>query len=225
MRSALETLINGSGYATLTDDQRQAAIKKAIGRTRATVNERFRRDTQRARAQQGRASAANQRLVSVALGKFEGMLKGQPMTRQELEANSPERVAAGRTPDDVRRDPSGGDPARASGAGLMADRGWKSFERRQCRDMGVERQPVTGERHGADNQPHELFAFQFKLRKALPAWLWTWLAGIVATADRDSKIGVLVLKRPRQRDTDALAIVRWGDWVALHGRNTEREQR
>ena len=99
----------------------------------------------------------------------------------------------------------------------MADRGWKQFERRQCRDMGVGRQAVTGERDGADNQPHPLFAFQFKLRKALPQWAWTWLAGIVATAERTGKVGVLVVKRPRQRDTDALVILRWGDWVALHG--------
>lgn len=99
----------------------------------------------------------------------------------------------------------------------MADRGWKQFERRQCRDMGVERQPVTGERHGADNAPHPRFAFQFKLRRALPRWAWEWLAGIVATAARDGKIGVLVVKRPRQRDADALVLLRWADWVALHG--------
>ncbi len=99
----------------------------------------------------------------------------------------------------------------------MADRGWKAYERRSCRDMGVERQAVTGERHGADNQPHERFCFQFKLRRALPRWAWDWLAGIVATAQRDGKIGVLVVKRPRQQDTDALVILRWDDWVALHG--------
>lgn len=99
----------------------------------------------------------------------------------------------------------------------MGDRGWKAFERRQCRDMGVERQAVTGERHGADNAPHPLFCFQFKLRRMLPAWLWAWLAGIVATAQRDGKVGVLVVKRPRQRDNDAVVILRWADWVALHG--------
>src|SRR5262245_40402948 len=99
----------------------------------------------------------------------------------------------------------------------MADRGWKQFERRACRDMGVERQAVTGERDGADNQPHERFAFQFKLRRRLPAWLFTWLRGIVSTATRDGKIGVLVLKVPHMEDADGLAIVRWRDWVDLHG--------
>jgi hypothetical protein len=97
------------------------------------------------------------------------------------------------------------------------DKGWKQFERRACRDMGVERQPVTGERHGADNAPHPLFAFQFKLRRMLPSWLFVWLAGIVATAARDGKVGVLVLKRPRLEDADALVVLRWCDWVDLHG--------
>jgi hypothetical protein len=97
------------------------------------------------------------------------------------------------------------------------DRGWKQFERRLSRDMGVERQAVTGARHGADNQPHPLFCFQFKLRRSLPRWLFTWLDGIVATAQRDDKIGVLVLKTPHQRDADALVLVRWQDWIDLHG--------
>lgn len=97
------------------------------------------------------------------------------------------------------------------------DRGWKQFERRACRDMGVERQPVTGERDGADNAPHPRFAFQFKLRGAIPGWLFTWLAGIVATAGRNHKIGVLVLKRPQMDDADAVVLLRWRDWVDLHG--------
>jgi hypothetical protein len=97
------------------------------------------------------------------------------------------------------------------------DKGWKQFERRASRDMGVERQPVTGERHGADNAPHPLFAFQFKLRRMLPAWLFVWLDGIVATAARDRKVGVLVLKRPRLEDGDALVVLQWRDWVDLHG--------
>ncbi len=83
--------------------------------------------------------------------------------------------------------------------------------------MGVERQPVTGERDGADNAQHPRFCFQFKLRRMPPVWLWTWLAGIVGTAERAGKIGVLVIKRPRQNDAEALVILRWGDWVALHG--------
>lgn len=93
------------------------------------------------------------------------------------------------------------------------DRSWKAFERRMCRDVGTERIPVTGERHGADGAT-ERFAFQFKLRRALPRWLFAWLRGICDTADRNDRIGVLVLKMPRMRDDDALVVLRWRDWVA-----------
>lgn len=99
----------------------------------------------------------------------------------------------------------------------MGDKSWKVFERNCSRDMGVERQPVTGERHGADNAPHPMFCFQFKKRASLPTWLWDWLGGIIQTAMRDNKVGVLVLKPPGTEDRDALAIVRWSDWVDLHG--------
>lgn len=98
----------------------------------------------------------------------------------------------------------------------MSDRGWKQFERRMARDMGSERIPVTGERDGADCQT-PLFCFQFKKRRSLPDWLWDWLRGIVASADRSGKVGVLVLKKTRQRDAEALVVLRWKDWVELHG--------
>ena len=98
----------------------------------------------------------------------------------------------------------------------MPDRGWKKFERRLCRDMGTERIPVTGERAGADGAT-SLFAFQFKLRRSLPGWLWAWLAGIVSHAEDKGKVGVLVLKKPRQRDDEALVVLRWKDWRDLHG--------
>lgn len=96
----------------------------------------------------------------------------------------------------------------------MADRSWKAFERRLCRDVGTTRIPVTGERHGADGRTN-LFAFQFKLRRSLPAWIFAWLDGICGAAG--DKTGVLVLKRPRMKDADALVVLRWRDWVALHG--------
>jgi hypothetical protein len=98
----------------------------------------------------------------------------------------------------------------------MSDKGWKQFERRAARDMGVERIPVTGERDGADCAT-SLFCIQLKLRRSLPRWLWTWLNGIVGNAEAAGKIGVLVLKKPHQRDVDALVVLRWGDWVQLHG--------
>jgi hypothetical protein len=94
--------------------------------------------------------------------------------------------------------------------------GWKSAERKMARDVGCERIPVTGERHGADfaNGP---FAYQLKVRGMLPVWLFDWLDGICLTAGCKNLTGVLVLNRPRRRRSEALVIVRWADWVALHG--------
>lgn len=105
----------------------------------------------------------------------------------------------------------------------MSDPGWKKFERRCARDMGVQRIPVTGERHGADAVT-PMFAFQFKCRSMLPSWIFGWLDGITGTAARNDKIGVLVMKTPRMRDTEALVVLRWADWLALHGDIKERTE-
>lgn len=99
---------------------------------------------------------------------------------------------------------------------------WKSCERRMARDMGTERIPVTGiDRDGADFET-ALFCFQQKVRQMLPVWLWRWLTGICATAERKDKIGVLVLKVPGMRDADAIVMLKWRDWVALHGTTDDR---
>ncbi len=98
----------------------------------------------------------------------------------------------------------------------MADKAWKAFERRMCRDAGTERIPVTGERHGADGAT-EMFCYQFKLRKNIPGYLSEWLAGIRGSAAPSGRVGVLVLKQPRQRDAEAVVMVSWADWCALHG--------
>lgn len=98
----------------------------------------------------------------------------------------------------------------------MADKGWKAAERRMARDVGSERIPVTGERHGADFADG-IAVYQLKVRRAIPGWLWDWLSGIQGTGQRAGKAGVLVLKRPRERDEDAVVVLSWRDWTALHG--------
>ena len=75
---------------------------------------------------------------------------------------------------------------------------------------------MTGERHGADFED-AIACYQLKVRKAIPGWLWGWLSGICGTGQRKGKAGVLVLRRPRQRDEDALVVLTWADWVDLHG--------
>jgi hypothetical protein len=100
--------------------------------------------------------------------------------------------------------------------------GWKSFERRIAADLGGRRIPVTGlDRHGADVVT-TMFHVQTKLRKAIPDWLFDWLGGICGTAGDAGKTGILILKTPRMRDSESLVVMRFGDFVALHGKPEER---
>jgi hypothetical protein len=98
----------------------------------------------------------------------------------------------------------------------MGSSSWKASERRMARDVGTERIPVTGERDGSDFTDG-IACYQLKVRRMLPAWLWRWLGGIQGTAARQGRIGVLVLRVPRMRDDEALVVLAWRDWVALHG--------
>lgn len=98
----------------------------------------------------------------------------------------------------------------------MSDKSWKRAERMIAKDCRGQRIPVTGERNGADVQ-HPLFAFQVKVRRALPAWIFDWLDGICSSAKRTNRIGVLILNRPRSPRRNALVVLRWADWIALHG--------
>lgn len=106
----------------------------------------------------------------------------------------------------------------------MADKGWKKAERRMARDVGSERIPVTGERHGADFEDG-IASYQLKVRRAIPGWLWTWLSGIQGHAKAKGKAGVLVLKHPRQQDEDALVVLSWKHWIELHGVPDQQQAR
>lgn len=99
----------------------------------------------------------------------------------------------------------------------MPEKRWKVFERRVSRDHGVERQPITGERDGSDAMPHPLFCFQMKLRKAIPKCIREWSDSIHRSAQKSGKCGVLIVKEPGKHDDNALVIVRYRDWVDLHG--------
>lgn len=107
----------------------------------------------------------------------------------------------------------------------MTQRGtWKAAERRVAEDLGGKRIPVTGiDRDGADVVT-ALFDVQVKLRKSLPAWLWGWLGGIRQTAQGSGRIGILVLKKPRQRDCDGLVVLSYADFCDLHGAIPEKDR-
>ncbi len=94
---------------------------------------------------------------------------------------------------------------------------WKNAERRVAADLHGQRIPGTGiDRDGADVLT-PMFAVQVKLRKSLPSWLWAWLGGICATAAGSQRVGILVLKKPRQRDSEGLVVMTYRDFVDLHG--------
>lgn len=100
---------------------------------------------------------------------------------------------------------------------MTARNTWKNAERRVAEDLGGKRIPVTGiDRCGADVE-NSLFCVQVKLRKCLPVWLWGWLSGIRGDATPKGKVGILVLKKPRQRDSDGLVVMSYSDFVDLHG--------
>ena len=100
----------------------------------------------------------------------------------------------------------------------MTARGtWKNYERRVASDLGGKRIPVTGIGRDAADVITPLFYVQVKLRNSLPSWLWGWLSGICMDAEA-GKIGVLILKRPGERDTEGLVVMRYGDFVDLHGK-------
>ena len=100
----------------------------------------------------------------------------------------------------------------------MTDRAWKKFERRTAKALSTRRIPVTGERHGADFEDG-MFCYQAKLGRAMPSYLRDWLDGIVRAGLRRKppKVGVVLWKPKGARDGGALVILRFSDWVDLHG--------
>jgi hypothetical protein len=99
----------------------------------------------------------------------------------------------------------------------MSEKTWKTYERRIAVALGGFRVPVTGiDRADRDVETPKFFV-QAKRRRKLPTWLWEWLNGICATAKPHDKIGVMILAKPGQRDCDGLVVLRYDDFVRLHG--------
>jgi hypothetical protein len=100
---------------------------------------------------------------------------------------------------------------------------WKAEERRIADDLGGKRIPVTGiDRDGADVVT-PLFLVQSKLRATIPAWLGAWLLPIATEAHESGRIGILVLRKPR-RNAESLVVLRYDDFLALHGAVVMPEQ-
>jgi hypothetical protein len=100
----------------------------------------------------------------------------------------------------------------------MSDKGYKAAERRHARSIGTERIPSTGQKDAADYET-PMFCFQEKRGYRLPSYLRGWLDGVVvaASARVPAKVGVVVWQQKYGRDEEALVILRWKDFVELHG--------
>lgn len=96
---------------------------------------------------------------------------------------------------------------------------WKAFERRCAKTLGGRRRPVTGLDRGDGDVFTPMFEVQCKLRNGQPDYLKRWLADICRTATVRDRVGVVVWKEPgRGRDDgDALVVMRFRDFVDLHG--------
>jgi hypothetical protein len=64
-----------------------------------------------------------------------------------------------------------------------------------------------------------MFELQCKLRAGQPSYLKAWLKDIVAAATARERVGVVVWKETGagKPDDNALVVMRWKDFVALHG--------
>jgi hypothetical protein len=101
---------------------------------------------------------------------------------------------------------------------------WKSFERRTAERLHGTRRPVTGIDRADGDVFTAMFEVQCKLRPQ-PGFLNAWLSGICATASARNRIGIVVWKSPGsgKPDGDALVIMRWRDFVDLHGEVADEE--
>lgn len=65
----------------------------------------------------------------------------------------------------------------------------------------------------------QLFEVQCKLRKGQPEYLTAWLAEVCRTAKARDRVGVVVWKEPGRGkdDAEALVVMRFADFVDLHG--------
>ena len=86
--------------------------------------------------------------------------------------------------------------------------------------LGVERIPVSGrqkDKHGADFQDG-LVMYQAKQGYDQPGYILGWLRGICTTAEKHNKLGAVVWKKKGKGMEDAVVVIRFEDWVQLHGK-------
>ena len=98
----------------------------------------------------------------------------------------------------------------------MGDKGWKQFERKIARAHGCERAGPTGT---ADVDSHSIFSIEAKLQNDVPKYLDDCMAQAVSHLKNGyAKIPIVIMKRPRRPMTAAFVLIRYNDWLGLHGK-------
>lgn len=98
----------------------------------------------------------------------------------------------------------------------MTDRHWKAFERRLAKYLGGRRQPVTGERAGADVETDRLVC-QAKKGYTIPGYLLGWLDAMSAWRDvnAEGKAACVIWQEKQGKDLEALVVLRLRDFLMV----------
>jgi hypothetical protein len=94
---------------------------------------------------------------------------------------------------------------------------WKAVERKICRYLGMERQPITGRIRGsAPDGKSTWLAAEIKHRRKLPTWLLEAMDQARAGA-RDGQLPIAVLHQQRMEFPDCLVVLRASDFKDWFG--------
>ncbi len=83
--------------------------------------------------------------------------------------------------------------------------------------MGGERLPVSGRGKHEPDAETPLLCIQSKHGRNRPGYLREWLDGICGVAKQRNKIGLVVWSVMRERNGEAIVMLKLSDFIALHG--------
>lgn len=97
----------------------------------------------------------------------------------------------------------------------MADKLWKSAERKIASLLGGQRVPITGRQRGsAPDIAHPTLSLEVKHRESLPDWLMDALEQADMANDGE-KISTVILHQKGMKYEDCLTLIRLSDLVKL----------
>ena len=104
---------------------------------------------------------------------------------------------------------------------IMSDKTWKQSERVHAKALGLERIPVTGRQRDLGGSDYEdgLICYSHKHGYAQPGYILGWLNAVCGYAERQGKgkLGCVVWQKSGARKKDSLVIMKFSDWIQLHG--------